>query len=100
MIRIEGKREIFMGEGTQKNAVLDIDVSTAAELPALGDDIEGFFLAAGSIANIIQTGGWVKIDADGKWYKCDGSGELTRSMRTVSVAEPEETTGSGLKGFR
>ena len=99
MIRIENKREIFPGDGTQKNAVLDIDVSTAAELPALGDKVEGYFLAAGSIANIIQTGDWVKIDADGKWYKCAGGGELTRSMRTVSSAEPEETTGSGLKGF-
>ncbi len=65
MLRIEKKR-FSDGAG---NAVVDIQVSTAAELPALGETI-GYSMKvkAGSAAQIIQTGVFATLDEDGKWY--------------------------------
>jgi hypothetical protein len=65
MVRIE-KERFKDGNG---NAVLDLQVSTVAELPYLGSTI-GFNekLGAGSIAQIIQTGDFVTLDANGTWY--------------------------------
>ena len=65
MLRIEKKR-FSDGAG---NAVVDIQVSTAAELPALGETI-GYSMKvkAGSTAQIIQTGVFATLDDDGKWY--------------------------------
>lgn len=69
MLRIEKKR-FSDGAG---NAVVDIQVSTAAELPTKGETI-GFSIKvkAGSIAQVIQTGVFATLDEDGKWY-ADGS---------------------------
>lgn len=65
MVRIE-KERFKDGNG---NAVLDLQVSTVAELPDLGSTI-GFNekLGAGSIAQIIRTGAVATLDDDGKWY--------------------------------
>ena len=69
MLRVEKPR---YNEGNQ-NGVLDIQVSTAAELPSLGDTVCGLKIQSGSIAQIIQSGVWATLDADGSWYDTDGN---------------------------
>lgn len=96
MVRLELVRKHL-----EDSAVLDIQVSTVDELPDIGDEVEGYKIAAGSIAQIVQTGGWYTLDADEKWYDTDGveSGgtpalNMSRSvtpvlMKTVTMEEPE-----------
>ena len=68
MVRIEGIRDVTTtGNGVQI-AVLDLQVSTVAELPDLGDMVESYKLQAGSIAQIIQSDTMVTLDDDGTWY--------------------------------
>lgn len=67
MVRLELVRKHL-----EDSAVLDIQVSTVDELPDIGDEVEGYKIAAGSIAQIVQTGGWYTLDADEKWYDTDG----------------------------
>lgn len=69
MFRIESVREI---DG-QNNAVMDIQVSTASDLPSLGDLVSGagyvnIKVAAGTFAQIIQTNAGVTLDSNGNWY--------------------------------
>lgn len=69
--RVEGKPRAILGydEGTSKPiAVLSLQVSTTAQLPSIGDTVEGFIVAAGTDAQIIQTGSWVTLDGDDSWY--------------------------------
>lgn len=70
MLRIE---KVRFNDGAG-NAVVDIQVSTAAELPAIGETI-GYSMKvkAGSIAQIIQTGDFVTLDDDGDWYDASGN---------------------------
>lgn len=49
-------------------AVMDLQVSTAAELPALKSKIGRYTVDSGSIAQIIQAGELVTLDEDGTWY--------------------------------
>ena len=52
-------------------AKLDMQVSTAADLPKIGDTIGGMKVQAGSFAQIIQAATVVTLDdntADGTWY--------------------------------
>lgn len=69
MLRIE-KTRFNDGAG---NAVIDLQVSTAEELPAKGASIGGYKVKAGSIAQIIQTGEWATLDEDGSWYDESGN---------------------------
>lgn len=64
MVRIEKPRNV---DGNL-NAVLDLQVSTASDLPDLGDSVGGYTIAPGSIAQIVQTGAFATLDNDGKWY--------------------------------
>lgn len=66
MLRVE---KVRYNDG-MKNAVLDIQVSTAAELPSLNDVVCGLKIIAGSIAQIIQADSptFVTLDANGTWY--------------------------------
>lgn len=68
MVRIESIREHI----DRDRKVVDMQVSTVAELPDLYENIEGIIIMAGSIAQIIQTGAYATLDDDGKWY-ADGS---------------------------
>lgn len=79
------------------NAVLDLQVSTVSELPALGDKFGiKLIVMAGSIAQVIQTGKWYTLDENGTWYDSDGAAanatNNTRSLATpVTADEPEQT---------
>lgn len=64
MVRIEGIRTHI----TRDKKVVDIQVSTASDLPALNENVEGIIIVEGSIAQIIQTGAFATLDDDGKWY--------------------------------
>ena len=68
MVRIEGTRWDDGGK-----AVFDLQVSASDELPDLGQVIAGLKVAAGTIAQVIQTGKWYTLDADGDWYDKDGN---------------------------
>lgn len=69
MVRVENVRQDI----TRDIKVVDLQVSTADELPALGSDVGGIIIAAGSIAQIIQTGEWATLDSDGSWYDESGN---------------------------
>lgn len=72
MIRVEGIR---FTDGT--NAVFDLQVSTASELPHIGDTIGDKKVDAGTIAEIIQAGTMATLDANDKFYA--GGTEVSRS---------------------
>lgn len=68
MVRIERIRKVVaVAEGAQQ-VIADLQASTAEELPALNGVVEGCKILAGSIAQIIQTGVWMTLDANGTWY--------------------------------
>lgn len=69
MVRIENTR----ADITRDKKVVDLQVSTPEELPALNENVEGIIIAAGSIAQIIQNGEWVTLDDDGSWYDESGN---------------------------
>ena len=87
-------RIAYDADGTLQH-VVDLDVSTAAELPAMGDVVGGGKVLPTSTANIIQTGGWVRLDEDGKWYNADGSGEV--STEAASALSAPLTLGKTVK---
>lgn len=70
MLRIE---KVRFNDGAG-NAVVDIQVSAAAELPALGETV-GYSMKvkAGSIAQVIQSGKFYTLDDSGTWYDSDGN---------------------------
>lgn len=73
MCRIEAVRDIIEYKDGKAVAVLDLQVSTAADLPDIGDEIGQYIVAAGSIAQIVQADGptFVTLDDDttaGTWY--------------------------------
>lgn len=74
MLRIERVRQDVYdpSEGTH-TAVVDMQVSTADELPDAGSTIGNLTIGAGSIAQCIQNGKWYTLDEDGNWYDEDGN---------------------------
>lgn len=82
-IRVEKPREVLGYQEGKIVAVLDLQVETAADLPELGSEAENYIVAAGTIAQIVQTGGFATLDNDGKWYNADGSGEVTAAAAST-----------------
>ena len=71
MVRVENVRDV----DANGRAVLDLQVSTVAELPTLNDFLPGsnrYIVAAGSIAQVVQIGAWYTLDANGSWYFSGG----------------------------
>lgn len=64
MVRIERVRH----QDGSGYAVMDLQVSTAEELPDLGDKLYNLIVAAGTISQVIQADTWLTLDADGTWY--------------------------------
>lgn len=69
MVRVEVIRESI----TKNKKVVDLQVSTIEELPALDQDINTIIIAAGSIAQVIQSGTFYTLDDNGTWYDSDGN---------------------------
>ena len=100
MIRVENPREVIHTGGMQE-AVLDIQVSTGAELPTLRSEVSGYIILPGSIANVIQTGGFYELDDDGTWYNTDGTGAYSEPA-ALSMAAPSQSLtqpGDGQRGL-
>ena len=68
MVRVEGIRQDI----TRDIKVVDLQVSTTDELPTIGENIDGIIIAAGSIAQVIQSGVYFTLDDDGTWYNSNG----------------------------
>lgn len=79
-------------------AVLDLQVSTVAELPALNEELgTRLIVGAGSIAQVIQTGAWYTLDENGTWYDSDGAAANATS-NTSSLASPAVIDKGALLG--
>ena len=69
MVRVENTRsDIYDPTTGVHTCVLDLQVSTATDLPEKDGMIGNAKVAPGSIAQIIQTGAFVTLDDDGTWY--------------------------------
>lgn len=68
MLTIIGKPEIIGFINGKPVARLDMQASTAADLPSKGDEVDGYIVAAPSTAQIIQLGKFGTLDDDDKWY--------------------------------
>lgn len=71
MRRIENIRE-FRSDGT---AVMDFQCSTMADLPTLNQPLPEcprYKTGFGSISQVVQTGAWYTLDANGSWYFSGG----------------------------
>ena len=90
MILLEGIERVY-GASDDTGAMLFISVSTGAELPALGSTVHGRLVTAGSYAYVIQAGAMYRLDADEKWYACDGTGEYTDSRSAPAQQTAPET---------
>lgn len=94
MVRIEKVRQTVAVSGGNQQGVLDLQVSTAADLPDSGEVVCGIAILPGSIAQIIQTGDFVTLDYDGTWYSADGSGAAATPERsTRGLAKSAQLTG-------
>lgn len=73
MVRIENVRKQISSDGTSVSAVVDLQVSTTAELPDKGEQIGTIKIMPGSIAQVIQAGGFYTLDSNGTWYDESGN---------------------------
>lgn len=87
MLRIEKERHV---DGNY-NAVLDLQVSTAAELPDMGDTIGLYTVAPGSIAQIVQADSptFVTLDANGTWYPGQSDSSASSLNASLSMSAPK-----------
>ena len=91
MLRVE---KVRYNDG-MKNAVLDIQVSTVAELPSLNDVVCGLKIIAGSIAQVIQTGDFVTLDANGTWYPEQSDSSENSLNASLSAPKTSAQLGEG-----
>ena len=89
MLRVE---KVRYNDG-MKNAVMDIQVSTAEELPSLNAVVCGLKIQAGSIAQIIQADSptFVTLDASGTWYP--EQSDSSESSLNASLSAPKNLGG-------
>lgn len=93
MVRIEKERNV---DGNY-NAVLDLQVSTTAELPDMGDTIGLYTVAPGSIAQIIQADlpTFVTLDNDGTWYPEQYDSSASSLNASLSAPKTSAQLGEG-----
>jgi hypothetical protein len=79
------------------NAVLDLQVSTAAELPDMGDTIGLYTVAPGSIAQIVQADSptFVTLDDDGTWYPEQSDSSASSLNASLSAPKTSAQLGEG-----
>lgn len=99
-IRVEKPREVKGILNGKIIAVLDLQVSTAEDLPAIGDVVENYIIAAGSCAQIVRASSptFVTLDGDdGNWYPEQSSASasaasqlsLGKTVVKPAVIQPE-----------
>lgn len=93
MVRIEKERHV---DGNY-NAVLDLQVSTAEELPDMGDTIGLYTVAPGSMAQIIQADSFtfVTLDDDGTWYPEQSDSNASTLNASLSAPKTSAQLGEG-----
>lgn len=93
MLRVE---KVRYNDG-MKNAVMDIQVSTAAELPSLNDVVCGLKIIAGSIAQIIQADSptFVTLDDNGTWYPEQSDSSASTLNASLSAPKTSAQLGEG-----
>lgn len=97
MRRIERIRtEVYNSNGT-RDVICDMQVSTAAELPAKDERQDSIIYKPGCIAQIIESGQWATLDEDGKWYDADGEKVSTDSVSTLNMSPSPLTLGKTVK---
>lgn len=85
MLRIERIRtEVYNSNGT-RDVICDMQVSTAADLPAKDEQLDTMIFKPGCIAQIIESGQWATLDDDGKWY-AEGEEVSTDSVSTLNMS--------------
>lgn len=80
--------------------IMDIQVSTVDELPAINEAIDGVTtekVSAGSTAQVVRTGVWYTLDEDGTWYDSDGNAADATSNKS-SLASPAVIDRGALLG--
>jgi hypothetical protein len=79
------------------NAVMDLQVSTAAELPDMGDAIGLYTVAPGSIAQIVQADSptFVTLDDDGTWYPEQSDSSASSLNASLSAPKTSAQLGEG-----
>lgn len=85
--RIEGNPREVKGidhETGKIIAVVDMQVGTAADLPELGEVVENYVVAAGSIAQIVEADTFVTLSGDSEEWWPDQSG--TKAGKTLSAS--------------
>lgn len=66
----------------------------ADEVSDLATTLDGVTIAAGSVAQIIQTDDFVTLGTDGSWYSADGSGAAATPERsTRGLTKAAQPTG-------
>jgi hypothetical protein len=68
MLTVENARQIIGYQSGRAVAKLNLQASTASDLPELGSVVEEYIVAAGSIAQIIRAAEIRTLDSDGTWY--------------------------------
>ena len=93
--RVEGNpREIIGWKDGKAVAVVDLQVSTAADLPAEFGAVGNFLVAAGSMAQIVQSNAMVTLDgSDGNWYPAQESSESDEPEVSLSMSAGSEDRG-------
>lgn len=85
MVDIMGIYKSWRDETGAICAKVDIQVSTADELPELGGEVGGMKIQAGTSAQIIKAGKFGTIDEDGTWYE-SGTGDDLKAAATALTA--------------
>ena len=75
MLTITGRPELIGFMNGKPIAKLDLQASTAADLPSKGDVVDSYIVAAPSNAQIIQLGKFATLDDDDTWYAA-GTGDV------------------------
>lgn len=93
MVRIEKERYV---DGNY-NAVLDLQVSTAEELPDMGGTIGLYTVAPGSMAQIIQADSFtfVTLDDNGTWYPEQSDSSASSLNASLSAPKTSAQLGEG-----
>lgn len=93
MLRVE---KVRYNDG-MKNAVMDIQVSTAEELPSLNAVVCGLNIQAGSIAQIVQADEvtFVTLDDNGTWYPEQSDSSASSLNASLSAPKSSAQLGEG-----
>lgn len=91
MVSIKNKRYVTHALRTTDRSLIEAElwVDSVSELPT-ADGIEGYTLAQGSIAYVIQDGGMYVLDSTGSWYSTSGAANVA----TTDYMIPDEMSAA------